>query len=1406
MAKVRGPGSRTGGRVRHRRAELEPLEPRLLLSADLPVVAPDAVLPPVHAPVEASEVADSLRDTQTTTTEQHARAREVVFVDGGVEGHEALVDEVLARRGDGGAVSIVVLDPAREGVAQIGEVLAAYDHELDAVHVLAHGSERGLRLGATWLDGGTLAARADAVAGWGGALADGADLLLYGCNLAGSAEGLALVDAVARLTGADVAASVDLTGSALRGGDWELEHRTGAIEAAAALGTDPRWNGVLATVLDRFDIQAYDNDDGTQPWASDWQELGESTDPSSGLVRVVVDSQNDALRIGASSESSITGRGAVREADLSGSTTATLTFDYRREFGDEPGGSVLVEISGDGGSSWTTLQTYAIDTNDPGLIAASFDVSSFVAADTQIRFVGSGNVQENTFFYADNVRIEFSFANTAPVLLPLGASLPAITEDKVDNPGELVSTILGGSVSDVDVGSVEGIAVTALDSGNGTWEYSTDGGATWGAVGPVSDTSALLLRDSDRVRFVPDGENADAASFTYRAWDQTLGVPGARADASSHGLTTAFSVLTDTASITVTAVNDAPVLAPVAPTLPAITEDDTTNPGELVSSLLGASVTDVDTGAVAGIAVTGLDVDTGAVAGIAVTGLASGNGTWEYSTDGGATWSAVGPVSDTSALLLRDSDRVRFVPDGENADAASFTYRAWDQTSGAAGSQVDASANGGTTAFSSATDTASISVTAVNDAPVLTPVAPSLPTITEDDTTNPGELVSSLLGGSVSDVDTGAVVGMAVTGLASGNGTWEYSTDGGATWSAVGPVSDTSALLLRDTDRVRFVPDGENADAASFTYRAWDQTVGAAGTQVDASTNGGTTGFSTATDTASITVTALNNAPVLTPAAPSLPSITEDDTTNPGELVSTLLGASVADVDTGAVQGIAITGLASGNGTWEYSTDGGATWSAVGPVSDTSALLLRDTDRVRFVPDGENADAASFTYRAWDQTSGAAGSQVDATGNGGTTPFSTATDTASIAVIAVNDAPALADAALGAVPGDAIDPAGEALASLFAGGFSDVDAGGHLAGVAVVGNAADPATEGVWQYSTDGGTSWFAVGGVGDGPGALALGAGALVRFVPAAGFDGAPAALMVRGLDDAYAGGVSSTAGGTESRAQIDTSASGGTTPVAGAPTAVSVTVTPVEGPPPELLPDLGELVPEDLEPLAPPHREPPAPAPAPAPPGGATETQPEAEPPVSAPSPPPELPGPGPDVSTAPPSLTQAPTDGEEAATETVEVARTTPRDSDLDTERVGPGREMLRELLSRVTGTSIRDLILLNQLQDFFGELDAVRDEAEARAYLETKLVGTTVAVTTGLSVGYVIWLTRGGLLLASLLSSMPAWRLIDPVPILTRLRTQDEEEEDEESLDSLVRGHTASEGAEPGGAPSNWRRSP
>ena len=100
------------------------------------------------------------------------------------------------------------------------------------------------------------------------------------------------------------------------------------------------------------------------------------------------------------------------------------------------------------------------------------------------------------------------------------------------------------------------------------------------------------------------------------------------------------------------------------------------------------------------------------------------------------------------------------------------------------------------------------------------------------------------------------------------------------------------------------------------------------------------------------------------------------------------------------------------------------------------------------------------------------------------------------------------------------------------------------------------------------------------------------------------------------------------------------------------------------------------------------------------------------------------------------------------------------------------------------ALEPLEFFRELRAFFGELDGVRSAVEDVPGIEAGVVGSSLGAAVGLSVGYLIWLTRGGLLLASLLSSMPAWRLIDPLPVLSRLGEVGEDG-DGESLDSMIR---------------------
>lgn len=166
---------------------------------------------------------------------------------------------------------VVLFDTHTDGLEQMLRVLAGRSG-LEALHIVAHGSSGSLQLGSLVLDAVSALARAADLQVLGQALAAGADILIYGCDVGSGTRGATLLDLLAQHTGADVAASNDRTGHIELGGDWELEVQRGEIETAplvdpavAALYRQTLATGVTDTIsFDNFDnfSQAGDYDAG----------------------------------------------------------------------------------------------------------------------------------------------------------------------------------------------------------------------------------------------------------------------------------------------------------------------------------------------------------------------------------------------------------------------------------------------------------------------------------------------------------------------------------------------------------------------------------------------------------------------------------------------------------------------------------------------------------------------------------------------------------------------------------------------------------------------------------------------------------------------------------------------------------------------------------------------------------------------------------------------------------------------------------------------------------------------------------------------------------------------------------------------------------------------------------------
>ena len=108
---------------------------------------------------------------------------ELVIVDQTVEGYEILVDDLLSQQSANRQFEIVYLAPNQDGVQQISEALSQRSG-LNAIHLVSHGSDGELRLGNSTLSSDNLDSYSSEIANWRNALADNADILIYGCDVA----------------------------------------------------------------------------------------------------------------------------------------------------------------------------------------------------------------------------------------------------------------------------------------------------------------------------------------------------------------------------------------------------------------------------------------------------------------------------------------------------------------------------------------------------------------------------------------------------------------------------------------------------------------------------------------------------------------------------------------------------------------------------------------------------------------------------------------------------------------------------------------------------------------------------------------------------------------------------------------------------------------------------------------------------------------------------------------------------------------------------------------------------------------------------------------------------------------------------------------------------------------------
>ncbi len=671
--------------------------------------------------------------------------KEIIFIDPTVEDYESLIAGIYPD------TEVVILDRMKDGISQITENLQGGKYK--AVHIVSHGSEGSLQLGSKQLNSSNLDTYKSQLQLWANYLTDEADILLYGCDVAAGKTGVGFVQQLSQLTGADVAASNDLTGNAALGGDWDLEVKTGKIEATVAFTSEARnsYRSILPSI--------YINEILFDP-------------PS-------IDSPNEYI-------------------ELRGTPNTTI-----------PTGTYLVGIEGDSESNPGDIQ------NIFNLSGKSFGSNGFLvllqkgnsySVNPNANVLtnsgtgnGWGNGTASSIGHSGDTGTTTEIENgSASFLLIQSGFAPSLSDD-IDSNDDATpdgSVYSGWTVLD-SVAVLDGSSATDRAYGSIVFRKGTNGTAQSGAT--IVNTSSFTAGYVGRI-----GNTTGSASTDWVA----SSVSGSGSSfALGTGTNTSSASLVNRSLIHIGSTNFPTNTAPTLnntgnPILNIIAEDiaDTSNGGTLVTAILasGAGGNPIS------------DVDADARKGIAVTYVDKSNGTWEYSVDNGANWIDFGtPALNAARLLPSDANtKIRFRPNTNFSGTADINFYAWDQTTGISGTTTDllnyfftiptSMKTGGSTAFSTAYEGASITVNPVNDtAPTLGAGTPILTTINEDEllASNKGTSVANLIKGLITDTDKDPQ-GIAVTGVNNSNGTWQYTLDGGANWTNLGALSDSSATLL----------------------------------------------------------------------------------------------------------------------------------------------------------------------------------------------------------------------------------------------------------------------------------------------------------------------------------------------------------------------------------------------------------------------------------------------------------------------------------------------------------------------------------------------------------------------------------------------------------------------------------
>ncbi|HWI64816.1 MAG TPA: tandem-95 repeat protein [Symbiobacteriaceae bacterium] len=480
------------------------------------------------------------------------------------------------------------------------------------------------------------------------------------------------------------------------------------------------------------------------------------------------------------------------------------------------------------------------------------------------------------------------------------------------------------AVNDVPTFAGAGNRTVAEDAGSQSVAWATE--ISTGAANETAQTLSFDVTNDNHGLFAEQPAIAADGTLTYKPADNANGEAHVTVLLQDDGGTAnggADTTAAETFTITVTAVNDAPVLSGVPATRGTLEDTDLT--------ITGVAVTDLDVAAGA------LKVDVAVAHGTVALGSTTGL-TFTTGASGQATMQFTGTLASVNAAL--GTLTYRGGTNYNGADTLSLTIADQGNTG-----------SGGTLTASGAT---AITVTAVNDVPTFAGAGNQ--TVTED--------AGSQSVAWATEISTGAANETAQTL------TFDVTNDNHGLFAGQPAIAADGTLTYKPADNA----NGE----AHVTVRLLDD---------GGTTNGGAD--TSAANTFTIKVTAVNDAPVLSGVPATRSTLEDTDLTVSGIAVTDLdVAAGTLKVDVAVAHGTVALGSTTGL-TFTTGANGQATMQFTGTLANVNAALATLTYRGEANYNG--ADTLSVTV-----------SDQGNTGSGGTL---TASGSTAITVTDVNDVP-----------------------------------------------------------------------------------------------------------------------------------------------------------------------------------------------------------------------------------------------------------------------------------------------------------------------------------------------------------------------------------------------------------------